>query len=81
MVPLAIINNGIRIVGLSLLANYVDKSFLLDGRLHDLVGHVVFVFSITLLMVLIAFLRRVEQRSRLYLPVRAEVGSDVAAAK
>jgi exosortase len=80
MVPLAIINNGIRIVGLSLLANYVDKSFLLDGRLHDLGGHLVFIFSITILIVLIAFLRRMEQRSG-YLPVRSEIRSDVAVAR
>jgi exosortase/archaeosortase family protein len=81
MIPLAIINNGIRIVGLSLLANYVDKSFLLDGRLHDLVGHLVFIFSITILIVLITTLRRLEPRSSFYLSVRAEVRSDVAAAK
>jgi exosortase len=80
MVPLAIINNGIRIIGLSLLANYVEKSFLLDGRLHDLVGHLVFVFSITILILLIAFLRRLEHRSRVYLPVRADASSSVAAA-
>jgi exosortase len=81
MIPLAIINNGIRIVGLSLLANYVDKSFLLDGRLHDLVGHLVFIFSIAILIVLITTLRRLERRSRLLLPVQAEVACDVAAAK
>jgi exosortase/archaeosortase family protein len=81
MVPLAIINNGIRIIGLSLLANHVDKSFLLDGRLHDLVGHAVFIFSITILIVLITTVRRLERRSRLLLPVQAEVVCDVAAAK
>ena len=73
MVPLAIIDNGIRIVGLSLLANYVDKSFLLDGRLHDLVGHLVFVLSITVLIVLISLLRSLEQGSWFYSPVRSEV--------
>lgn len=81
VMPLAIINNGVRIVGLSLLANYVDRSFLLDGRLHDLVGHIVFVFSITILIVLISLLRRFEQRPKFYSLSRAEIPSDVAAAK
>jgi exosortase/archaeosortase family protein len=81
MVPLAIINNGIRIVGLSLLANYVDKRFLLDGRLHDLVGHLVFIFSITILIIVITSLRRLERRSKSYFPLQAEVAPDVAAAK
>jgi len=81
VVPIAIINNGVRIVGLSLLANYVDKSFLLDGRLHDLVGHLVFVFSIIILIVLISLLRRLEQRPRFYSLSRADVASDVVAAK
>jgi exosortase len=80
IVPLAIINNGVRIVGLSLLANYVDKSFLLDGRLHDLVGHLVFVLSITILIVLISLLRRLEQGSWLYSPVRSEVRPNVVTA-
>jgi exosortase/archaeosortase family protein len=35
MIPVAIVDNALRIVGLSLLANYVDKSVLTDGRLHD----------------------------------------------
>jgi exosortase len=80
MIPLAIINNGIRIVGLSLLANYVNKSFLLDGHLHDLVGHLVFVLSIAILIVLISVLRRLEQRPTFYPPVQADVTSNVAAA-
>jgi exosortase len=80
MIPLAIINNGIRIVGLSLLANYVNKSFLLDGHLHDLVGHLVFVLSIAMLIVLISVLRRFEQRPTFYPPVQADVTSNVAAA-
>ena len=62
IVPLAIIDNAFRIVGLSLLANYVNTSFLLDGRLHDLGGYFLFVLSITILIVLISLLRRFEQR-------------------
>jgi len=80
MVPLAIINNGVRIVGLSLLANYVNKSFLLDGRLHDLGGYVMFVLSIAILIMLISFMRMFEQRPRVYTPVRPEVRSDVVTA-
>jgi len=80
MVPLAIIDNGVRIVSLSLLANYVDQSFLLYGRLHDLVGHVIFVLSITILIVLISLARKFEQRPRFYTPVRPEVGADVVTA-
>ena len=59
MVPVAIIDNAFRIVGLSLLANYVDKSFITDGRLHDLGGYVLFVLSITILIVLLSLLRQI----------------------
>ena len=79
MIPVAIIDNGLRIVGLSLLANYVDKSFLTDSRLHDGGGYVMFGVSITMLLVLISFLRRLEQLPTVYSPVRAEMRSDVAA--
>jgi exosortase len=78
MVPVAIIDNGIRIVGLSLLANYVDKSFLLDGRLHDLGGYLTFVLSVTILIVCMALLWRIEQRYGLYGGERAEVRSNIA---
>jgi exosortase len=81
MIPVAIIDNALRIVGLSLLANYVDKSFITDGRLHDGGGYVMFGLSITILLVLISLLRRWEQRPRLFPPLAAEVTSDVAAAK
>ena len=79
MIPVAIIDNGLRIIGLSLLANYVDRSFLLNGRLHDGGGYVVFGLSVTILLVLISLLRRLEQQSGFYSPVRARFGSDVAA--
>jgi exosortase/archaeosortase family protein len=80
MIPVAIIDNALRIVGLSLLANYVNKSFITDGRLHDGGGYVMFGLSITILFVLISLLRRLEQNPRFYSPVRAKVGSDVVAA-
>ena len=62
MVPVAIIDNALRIVGLSLLANHVDKSFLTDGRLHDGGGYVMFALSITILLVLLSLLRRLEKQ-------------------
>jgi exosortase len=73
IVPLAIIDNVFRIMGLSLLANYVNKSFLLDGSLHDLGGHVLFVVSIVVLICLLAVLRRLEQGPACYTPVHAGV--------
>jgi exosortase len=72
-VPLAIMDNIFRILGLSLLANYVNTRFLLDGSLHDLGGHILFVVSIAILIVLLSLLRKLEQRPRLYAVVRAEV--------
>ena len=39
----AIIDNTLRIIGLSLLANYVDTSSITDGSLHDLGGYLAFV--------------------------------------
>jgi exosortase len=72
VVPLAIINNGFRIVLLSVLANYVDTSFLTDGSLHDLVGHFIFVCSIIILIVLISLARRFELRTSFFSAVPAE---------
>jgi exosortase len=72
VLPLAIINNGFRIVLLSVLANYVDTSFLLDSSLHDLVGHLIFICSITIFIVLISLLRKFEPRLSLFSAVHAE---------
>jgi exosortase len=71
VVPLAIIDNIFRIIGLSLLANNVDRKFLFDGGLHDLGGHTLFVISVTVLILLLSALRRLEQGPRLYTPLRA----------
>jgi exosortase len=81
MIPVAIIDNALRIVGLSLLANYVNKSFLTDGRLHDGGGYVMFGLSITILLVFISLMRRWEQRPRSFSPLRPEITSDIAAVK
>ena len=62
MVPLAIIDNAFRIVGLSLLANYVDKSFIMDGRLHDVGGYSCSVYRSLFSLFFISLLRRFEQR-------------------
>ncbi len=62
VVPLAIIKNAVRIVGLSLLANYVDPSFVTNGILHDSVGLPLFGFSVVILISLVWLLRRFEQR-------------------
>lgn len=62
VVPLAIIKNAVRIVGLSLLANYVDSSFVTNGILHDSVGLPLFGFSVVILISLVWLLRRYEQR-------------------
>ena len=70
--PLAIMDNIFHVIGLSLLANYVNTRFLLDGSLHDL-GYVLFVVSIAILIFLLSILRRVEQRPNPYTVVRAEV--------
>jgi len=72
--------NIFRIIGLSLLANCVNTRFLLDGSLHDLGGHILFVVSITILIMLLSLLQRVEQRLRFYPVVRGEVVTDIATA-
>jgi exosortase len=80
MIPVAIVDNALRIVGLSLLANHVDKGFLTDGRLHDGGGYFMFALSITILFALISLLRRLEQWPTVYSPVRVRMRSDVAPA-
>ena len=45
VIPLAIIKNAFRIVGLSLLANYVDPTFITDSVLHRSGGIPLFVLS------------------------------------
>jgi exosortase len=57
--PLALIKNGIRIVGLSLLAMHVDPSFL-DGQLHHEGGIVFFLISLVFLGFVLYLVRRFE---------------------
>jgi exosortase len=62
VVPLAIIKNGVRIVGIALMANYVDTSSITDGPLHDSIGLPLFGLSVVILISLVWLLRRFEQR-------------------
>ncbi len=56
-----ILKNGIRIATLTLLAMYVDPSFLF-GRLHHQGGVVFFVLALVLLLPLLLFLQRAEAK-------------------
>jgi exosortase len=62
VVPLAIVKNVFRIVGLSLLANYVDPTFITDSALHRSGGIPLFLVSLVVLFSLAWLLRRVENR-------------------
>jgi len=60
--PIVIIKNGIRIVTLSLLALYVDQSFLTDSALHREGGIVFFLIALLLLLAILWLLRKSERR-------------------
>lgn len=62
VVPLTIVKNAVRIVGLALLANYVDPSFVTDSALHRNGGIPFFVLSLAALFSVVWLLRKVEQR-------------------
>jgi exosortase len=62
VVPLAIAKNAMRIVGLALLANYVDPAFITNSPLHRGGGIPLFGLSLVVLAVLVWVLRRFEQR-------------------
>ena len=68
VVPLSIVKNAFRIVGLSLLANYVDPSFITDSALHRYGGIPLFVVSLAILLCLAWLLRGLERRTGYYLP-------------
>ena len=67
-VPIAIIANGVRIIGLSLLANDLDPRFLTDTTLHDYGGRSLFVLSVVILISLVWLLRKFERRHGYYPP-------------
>jgi exosortase len=62
VVPLAIVKNAFRIVGLSLLANYVDPTFITDSALHRNGGIPLFLLSLVVLLSLAWLLRRFEKK-------------------
>lgn len=64
VVPLAIVKNAFRIVGLTLLANYVDARFITDSALHRSGGIPLFVLSLAGLILVVCLLRKFEQRFR-----------------
>lgn len=61
-VPLAIVKNAVRIVGLALLANYVDPAYITDSLLHRSGGIPLFALSLVVLFALIWALRKIETR-------------------
>lgn len=58
IVPLAIVKNAVRIVGLSWLAVYVDRSFITGGLLHRMGGIPLFVTSLVILAGIAWLLRK-----------------------
>jgi exosortase len=68
VVPLAIVKNAFRIVGLSLLANYVDPTFITNSVLHRNGGIPLFLLSLVVLFSLVWLLRRSERRFGYYPP-------------
>lgn len=62
VVPLAVMKNAFRIVGLALLANYVDPSFITDSALHRNGGIPLFVLTLAVLFSVVWLLRKCEQR-------------------
>lgn len=62
VVPLAIVKNASRIVGLALLANYVDPTYITNSVLHRSGGIPLFLLSLIILFGLVWGLNRIEKR-------------------
>ena len=62
VVPLAIVKNACRIVGLALLANYVDPTYITNSALHRSGGIPLFLLSLLILFSLVWVLNRLEKR-------------------
>jgi exosortase len=75
VIPLAIIKNAFRIVGLTLLANYVDPTFITNSLVHRSGGIPLFILSLVVLFSLVWLLRMFEKRLGYYPPdgLRAKV--------
>jgi len=63
VIPLVIIKNAFRIVGLALLANYVDPSFITDSLLHRSGGIPLFFAALAVLGAFVWLLRWAENRT------------------
>ena len=68
VVPLAIVKNAFRIVGLTLLANYVDPTFITNSVWHRRGGIPLFLLSLVVLFSLVWLLRRSERKHGYYPP-------------
>lgn len=64
VVPLAVVKNAFRIVGLALLANYVDPQFITDSVLHRSGGIPLFLLALIILFSLAWLSRKLEDRIR-----------------
>lgn len=64
VVPMAIVKNAFRIVGLALLANYVDPRFITDSALHRNGGIPLFLLALTILFTVAWLLRKLEWHQR-----------------
>ncbi len=62
IIPVTILKNGIRIVTITLLAIYVDMSFLTSGWLHKQGGIVFFAMALILLLPVLLVLRKSEKK-------------------
>jgi exosortase len=62
VVPLAVVKNAFRIVGLALLGNYVDQAYITNSLLHRAGGIPLFAVSLFVLAGLVWALRRFEPR-------------------
>lgn len=62
VLPLAIIKNAFRIIGLTLLANNLDPAFLIDSALHRNSGIPLFIMSLAIIFSLTCLLRQLERR-------------------
>jgi len=74
--PIAIFKNGLRVVTLSLLAAYVDKTFITDSWLHRSGGIPFFVVALVFLTSVLWFLRKSEKKSILK---RGQQGFEIGA--
>lgn len=63
VIPLAIIKNAFRIVGLALMANYVDQTYITNSLLHRAGGIPLFLLALLVLAGVVWILRRCEQRA------------------